>query len=39
MQNINGQMVDVDAIERLRDHFDRELDQEEGEYYDEEEDF
>lgn len=39
MQNINGQMVDTCAIERLRDHFDREFDQEEEDEYDEEEDF
>lgn len=26
MQNINGQWVDVDAIEKLRDHYDQELD-------------
>lgn len=26
MQNINGQLVDVDAIEKLHDYYDRELD-------------
>lgn len=36
MQNINGQMVNSDAIERLREHFDREFDQEEEDEYDEE---
>ena len=29
MQNINGQMVDVDAIEKLHDYYDSELDCEE----------